>query len=116
MTTKRFGDSGCYTDQDVEAALRRNDASELLHVAIAVGLGHPNLSWAENVSLQLAAHDDPTVRGNAVLALGHLARRFGALSDAARARVQEALQDPDPHVHGHALSAADDIETFLTGV
>jgi hypothetical protein len=99
---------------DAEAAERRNDPEELYRVVISVArYGDP--SWAEDFLVRLTSHVDPTFRGNAVLGFGHLARLHRKL-DLARVIpiVRAALADADLHVHGHAQSAQDDIEGFLS--
>jgi hypothetical protein len=101
-----------FRDEDVEAALQRDDAEELRHVVIAVALEEPDWTVAHQVCLRLARHADPTVRGNALLGFGHLARRFGMASEEARALVNSGLTDSDPHVKAQSESAVDDIAMF----
>jgi hypothetical protein len=99
--------------EDAEAALKRNDPAELLLVAIAVGLHSEELAWSEEFCLRLARHPHFNVRGNAILSLGHLARRFKKLNRAESIEtVRGGLADADEYVRGHADSAADDIESF----
>jgi hypothetical protein len=96
-----------------EAAIHRDDPAELLLVAISVGLYSDDLPWAEQFSLRLAAHPHFNVRGNAVLAFGHLARRFRMLQQSASVDVvRRGLADPDRFVRRQAEAAADDIEWF----
>jgi hypothetical protein len=101
------------TRGDVESALVRNDPEELLVVSLSVALHSGDVDWAESVCLQLATHQHANVRGNAVLALGHLARLHGRLTLAALPVVDAALQDSEPYVRGQANAAADDLEHFL---
>lgn len=101
-----------FDEDDVRAALERDDPEELGYVAIAVGLEAPDWAVANGLCLRLARHADPTVRGNALLGFGHLARRFGNVSDEARALVKAGLTDGDPHVRAHSESAMDDIAMF----
>ena len=106
------------TPQHIARALERDDPQELLHIPIALSLApaeddHPG--HAEQICLRLARHPHPNVRGNAVLAFGHLARTAGVIRDATsvRAIVQAALADDDDYVRGQADSAASDLEFFL---
>lgn len=102
------------TRADVEAALARDQADELLHVPIAVSLDPPDCAWAQEVCIRLAAHPDPNVRGNAVLGFGHLARTCGALDESRVPSIlASALRDPDPYVRGQADAAAGDVTHFL---
>ena len=98
----------------VEDAIERDDPSELMDVALDIGTEADARDWAQSCCVQLARHRNAQVRGNALLAFGHLARRFGRL-DPQRVRrlVQIALYDPSDYVRAHAASAADDLATFL---
>ncbi len=78
---------------------------------MAVALQEPDQPYAEQLCVRLARHVDPTVRGNALLGFGHIARRFGTVLREGRTLV-EGLQDRDPHVRTQSESAADDIGMF----
>jgi HEAT repeat protein len=88
------------------------DAARL--AALGAALYGDDPACAGALALRLAADPDEVVRGNALLAFGHLARRFGRL-DLARARpvIAAALGDPSAYVRGQAESAADDVAHFL---
>ena len=94
-----------------ERALAQADP-ELYRIVIALALHDPDPDWAEQYCLTLALNADPTVRGNAILGFGHLARRFKRVPASAVPLVAAALRDVDEHVRGQAESAADDIEFF----
>jgi hypothetical protein len=114
MPSHRYVELGPIDRESAEAAGRRDDPEELCRAVVRVALhGDPN--WAEDFLTRFALHVDPTVRGNAVLGFGHLARLHGKL-DLARVLpiVSAALADPDPHVHAQAECARDDIEHFLS--
>jgi hypothetical protein len=98
----------------VEEAIQRDDPLELEGLVLDVALEGGEREWAEACCAQLARHRSALVRGNAVLGLGHLARRFGQL-DPRRTRrlVAIALCDRSDYVRGQAESAARDLETFL---
>jgi hypothetical protein len=102
------------SEADVEAAIARDDPDELLYVPIALGLHAEDLEWAQAVCIRLAAHAHFNVRGNAVLAFGHLARRFRRLDrTAVEPLVRQALTDADEYVRGQAMDAAGDLAHFL---
>jgi hypothetical protein len=65
-----------WTEEDVDAVLRRNDPDELLYVPIVVGMNAASREpgWAEEICLALAQHPHFNVRGNAILGMGHIAR------------------------------------------
>jgi hypothetical protein len=99
--------------EDVEAALARAQPEELLRVVLAVSLHSNDGTWASAVCLQLARHEHFNVRGNAILGLGDLARRFHRLDPAALGVIEDGLRDSHPYVRGQAESAADDVQHFL---
>lgn len=105
-----------WTRDDVEAVLLRGDPGELLYVPVVVGMNAPSCGaeWAEQVCVGLANHPDATVRGNALVGIGHVARTCAELRDPrSLLAVQEGLNDPEPRVRGHADDARSDIELFL---
>lgn len=103
-----------FSKEEVEAAIERCDPAELLEIPVSLSLYDSNPKWVQLVCFGLSAHAHPVVRGNAVLALGHLARRFGKLDfeDVVKSVVEEAFHDSDDYVRGQADAAADDIEQF----
>jgi len=103
---KRFQDMETFTDEDVEAAIVRNEPDELHLVPLIVALASSDRSFAETVCIRLVSHLDGKVRGNAVTSLGHLARRFRILDSAlVRPVIERALLDPDEYVRASAKSA-----------
>ncbi|MCH2169605.1 hypothetical protein MK489_02385 [Myxococcota bacterium] len=99
----------------VEDALLRDEPDELMNLVMDVALEASDPEWAQACCVQLSKHRNAQVRGNAVLGLGHLARRFGQLDLQRVGRVMNrALFDRSPFVREQAESAADDLETFLS--
>ena len=98
-----------------EALATGGDATALSKALVSLSLSDPDLRWTAELLLGLTHHENPNVRGNALLGLGHLARRFRALPDrdAAAAAVKAGLADANAFVRGQADSAADDLESFL---
>ncbi len=110
----RFQDLEDFSDSDVEAAIRRNDPAELLFVPITVALVLPDASEAQVICGKLSLHPDSRVRGNAVMSLGYLARRFRKLDrESVLPLIEAALHDQDDYVRVNAKSAADEIHQFL---
>jgi len=99
--------------EEAEAAAVRNKPDELLLVAIGVGLYSDDLAWAEQFCVRLAAHQHFNVRGNAILALGHLSRRFRTLKQASSLEaIRGGLSDSNDYIRGQSEAAADDVEWF----
>jgi len=112
--TIRFQDLESFTRDDVDAAITRNDPDELQLVSITVALSSSELALAQEVCLKLCAHEHFKVRGNAVMSLGHLARRFRSLDEyKVKPFLESALNDKDEYVKTLAKSAADEIHQFL---
>ncbi len=100
--------------QDVERAIERDVPDELLRIVIGVSQNAPDLEWAQAMCVELSRHPHFNVRGNAVLGLGHLARRFGGLDErVVKPIIEAALRDADDYVRGQADTAADDIRQSL---
>jgi len=110
----RFQDLTAFTAADIEAALQRNDPGELALAPITAALLATEVGLAMELCCRLARHREPSVRGNAMASLGHLARRFGRLDEPrVRPIIEDGLQDPDQAVRTLATSAADEIHQFL---
>ena len=108
------GGGGAFREA-VEDAIERDDAVELMGVTLEIAHGATDREWAQSCCIQLARHRNAQVRGNAVAAFGHLARRFGRLDPQRVWRIVEvALHDPSEYVRGQAESAAEDLATFLS--
>lgn len=102
------------TAEEAEAAIARDDPAERYVVPISVSMYHEDLEWSQSLCIRLSTHRDATVRGNAVLGFGHLARRFRTLNQGVVLPIIEStLQDADPYVRGQANAAADDVAHFL---
>ena len=102
------------TQHAIEAALERDDPVELMDLILEIAIDGADREFAESCCVQLARHRNPNVRGNAVLGLGHLARRFGRLDGHRVKRVVEiALHERSEFVRAQARSAVEDLATFL---
>jgi len=112
--TVRFQDLASFTSDDVDAAITRNDPDELQFVPITIALSSSELALAQEVCIKLSTHEHHKVRGNAVMSLGHLARRFRSLDEnKVRPILECALHDQDEYVQMLAKSAADEVQQFL---
>jgi hypothetical protein len=110
----KFHDLATVTVKDANLAIHRNDPLELKFVAITLALSDLDLNYVQSVCLQLCSHCDAVVRGNALVSLGHLARRFRQLDEqAAKPMLESGLRDQDEYVRSSAQSAADEVHQFL---
>lgn len=110
----RFQDLHAITSADLDAAIVRNDPDELLLVPITAALIAEEPTLAVETCVRLSRHVVPGIRANAIVSLGHLARRFRVLDEQqARPVIEMGLRDEDEEVRSAALSAADEIHQFL---
>lgn len=114
ISTMKFQDLDQFTTNDVEAAINRNDPEELPLIPVTLALVSSDHAFAQDVCLRLAGHENSIVRGNAIISLGHLARRFRALNEpAVKPVIESALADSNETIRLLAKSAADEIHQFL---
>jgi hypothetical protein len=110
----KFQDLDTFTELDVEEALRRNADGELPLVSITIALAAADPAYAQQVCLRLAADPRANVRGNALVSLGHIARRFRCLDELpVKTAVEAGLAEHDEYVRHSAQSAVDEIHQFL---
>jgi len=99
--------------QALGEAIQANNADVLGPMIIAAALYEDDFDTIYDACVQLSAHPDEIVRGNAILSFGHLARLFGRLGDDAVGIVQSGLTDSSDYVRGQAYAAAGDLHHFL---
>lgn len=102
------------TNEDILAALSRNDPEELQLLPIVVALSYPDRLTAQSVCVTLSLNSYNKIRGNALVSLGYLARRFRALDEpVVRPLIENGIRDSDRSIREQARSAADEIHQFL---
>ena len=94
-------------------AIERDDVAVLGEAIVGAALYEEDFEVVHDACVRLSAHADETVRGNAVLGFGHLARLFGRASAEAVEIVRRALGDASPYVRGQGWAAASDLRHFL---
>src|SRR5262245_52433972 len=68
-----------WTIEEMEEVILRDDPTQISLVPLVAGLNPENCDWAIKTCLKLCKHWQGTVRGNAILGLGYLARTCGSL-------------------------------------
>jgi len=110
----KFQDLEIITPKEVNLTLLRNNPEELQLVSITLALSDLDFDFTQTVCVQLCSNRDSKVLGNALVSLGHLARRFRRLDEQTiKPLIESSLQNPDEYVRGCAKSAADELHQFL---
>ena len=103
-----------YSTAEIEEGLARSNPRELQVVVIGAALHHEDAAYVQSLCCSLATSDHEELRGNAILGLGHLARRFRRLDEQqTRPLIESGLIDPSEYVRGQAWAAAADAAHFL---
>jgi hypothetical protein len=101
-------------EQEIETVIAGGDEQELLGVVIEIAMAAEDRAWAEVRLLELAAHPNTDVRGNALIGFAHLADRLGALEPArVRPAIEAGLTDAERHVRDQAEAARDALREQL---
>ena len=100
--------------EEAESLARDGSSEELANALIGLALEDDDSAWTTAFCLRFVDHADEAVRGNALLAFGHLARRFRKLEsrDAVLAAIARGLEDASAFVRGQADAARDDVTSF----
>lgn len=96
--------------RNITAALRSPDSKVVLRAILSAALYSDDGLWAEKLVYKFIDHDDPYIRGNAMLSLGHIARVHGSLNrERAIDVLRVAKNDRHEFVRSHAIDALDDV-------
>jgi hypothetical protein len=100
--------------ESMEQTLREvgsGDSHRVVRAVLGAALESPDREWVEACAVALTNATDTEVRRAALLAIGHLARRFRHASPAAVAAVIERI-GRDEALGGAIDDLRDDLETF----
>ena len=97
----------------IEKALKEDNSHELQQMVVGVAMLSDDPAFSQQLCLRLSKHQNEFVRGNAILGLGHLARRFKLLADDGLTTIEKGLLDSSKYVRDQAWASADDITHFL---
>lgn len=106
-----------YHDPDLEHAeavryLATSDVNKVTEALISIGLNELNGEWAEHTCLQFIDHPDDSFSAAAIVAIGHIARRFGAVDMVKITPAFERARRRSPSLSAAVNNAMDDIEMF----
>ncbi|OPA96258.1 hypothetical protein BFW88_06030 [Pseudomonas fluorescens] len=109
--TMRYHDPSLDHDEAVRY-LATTDRAKVTEALISIGLNEMDGEWAQQTCIQFIGHPDNQTASAAIVAIGHIARRFGEVD---MTKVIPAFEQA--RRRGSALSAAvndamDDIEMF----
>lgn len=110
----RYYEPGFESRDATVAAVRDGSSSEICNAVIGASLTSEDPAWVEALCVDLAqSGDDVAVKGAAVLALAHLARRFRALDDLPAVNNVLAKLEDVPELAGRVGDVRDDLAQFL---
>jgi hypothetical protein len=92
--------------------LTTKDLSKVTEALISIGLNETDSTWAQEICLRYMSNDDEDIASAAIIAIGHIARRFGQLD---MAKISPALQQAktkSPFLSGAVQDTLDDIQMF----
>lgn len=114
MEDNTYKDVADVSRKELDIAIRQNNVDVRIRSVISIALYHEDAEWVTDVCKHISRHTDSTVRGNAILGFGHLARRFGSLDEATvKPIIEQGLSEIDTYVSGQAWAAASDVTHFL---
>lgn len=100
------------THDEAISFLTTKDLSKVTEALISIGLNETDSTWAQEICLRYMSNDDEDIASAAIIAIGHIARRFGQLD---MAKISPALQQAktkSPFLSGAVQDTLDDIQMF----
>jgi len=102
---------------EIQRKLAAGAPEEVERTLVSVAFHEENFDIALQAVLSCADSPNASIRGTAILCLGHLARIHGQLpEEPVTDIVRSGLRDRSEYVRGQAENAADDIEIFVPSV
>lgn len=102
-----------YNDYEIKAILESKNVDDLILLPLSVGEYHPDWKFAQNICVELSAHDDERVRANAALGLAYIARTKGSLEKhIVKPILHKLLYDCDEY-RWRIVDAIEDINIFM---
>lgn len=107
----RYHDPSLSHDEAV-LYLATSDVSKVTEALISIGLDEMDGEWAQGTCLQFIRHPDDQIAAAAIVAIGHIARRFGELDMTKITPAFEQARRRSPSLSAAVNDATDDIEMF----
>lgn len=112
MNFNTYTNAAPISDEDALCLLNNGNTDELKRLLISVSLHSQDQVYAERLCAMCSTHADEEVRGNAIIGLGHIIRRFGFLTESSKQIIKLSLMDESAYVRSHSYSAQEDVELF----
>jgi hypothetical protein len=109
-----YEEIGPITREAAEVAFRGGDPMESVKALLSLAYHDPDWRWVQERCLEMLKHPSETVRGAAVISLGHLARIHRTLDLGIVVPALEAVRC-DAALAGKVEDAFDDIAVFVRG-
>lgn len=98
--------------EEAVSSLAAGDERKVAIALISIGLNEKNSAWAQETCLEHISHDNQAIASAAIVAVGHIARRFRTLDTAKVSAAMHQAGQKHPSLSGVISSARDDIEMF----
>lgn len=111
--TERFSNN-VERNQDFIDLINSDNHEDVAKGLLALSLNADDHEFVQEILLRYCSHENPNIRGIAILGFGHMARIHRSINlSIVIPIIEEALKDESIFVKGHALSALDDINMFI---
>lgn len=109
--TMRYHDPSLDHDEAVRY-LATTDRAKVTEALISIGLDEMDGEWAQQTCIQFIGHPDEQIASAAIVAIGHIARRFGEVDMAKIIPAFEQARRRCSTLSAAVNDAMDDIEMF----
>lgn len=109
--TMRYHDPSLDHDEAVRY-LATTDRGKVTEALISIGLDEMDGEWAQHTCLQFIGHPDDEIAAAAIVAIGHIARRFGEVDMTKITPAFEQARQRSSSLSAAVNDAMDDIKMF----
>ena len=98
---------------EIDNIIERNQLEELMLLPLSVGEYHSNWKYAQQICVKLCEHEHASIRANAVLGFGYIARTKGCLEKhIVKPLILRELRS-NPEHSGRIMDAISDINLYM---